>query len=154
MSPCSYRIRVIFVRPWKKVSVTVFNLFYQPEVKKIITWACFSARLFTVPYFSLRSSRSSALRYGWPSGFQCPEPRLTKKAARIDKRPILRILRKNRGLLTVYYAAKENPKKKASFDCPIDSPLAIVNRYGKWLFSNVFSAGNVLRVQLAFKSVR
>ena len=98
MSPCSYRIGVIFVWPWKKVSVTVCYLFYQAEVKKIITWACFSAKLFTVPYSSLRSSRSSALRYGWPSGFQCPESSLTKKAARTDKRSILRILRKSRGL--------------------------------------------------------
>ena len=67
MSPCSYRIREIFVWPWKKVSVTVCYLFFRPEVKKIITWACFSARLFTFPYFSVRSSRSNALRYGWPS---------------------------------------------------------------------------------------
>ena len=55
-----------------------------------------------------------------------------KKAARTDKRSILTILRKHRGLLTVYYATKENPKKKkASFDCPIDSPLAIVTWYEK-----------------------
>ena len=51
----------------KNVSVTVCYLFFRPEVKKIITWACFPARLFKIPYFSVRSSRSSALRYGWPS---------------------------------------------------------------------------------------
>ena len=37
--------------PWKKVCVTVCYLFFRPEVKKIITWACFPARLFTIPYF-------------------------------------------------------------------------------------------------------
>ena len=73
---------------------------------------------------------------------------MPRKAARTDKRSILTILRKNIGLWTVYYATKQN-KKKASFDCPIDSPLAIVNSYGKLLFSNLYSAGNLLRVQLA-----
>ena len=107
-----------------------------------------SARLFIVHYFSVRSSRLSTLRYGWRSGFQCPESSLTKKAARTEKRSILTILRKNMGRWTVYYATKQN-KKKASFDCAIDGPLAIVNSYGKLLFSNLYSAGNLLRVQLA-----
>ena len=91
----------------------------------------FPARLFTAGYFSVRSSRSSALRYGWPSGFQCPESK-PNQTGRNEKRSILTILRKHRGLLTVYYATKENrKKKKASFDCPIDSPLTIVTRYEK-----------------------
>ena len=65
-------------------------------------------------------------------GFSVPNQSLIKKAARTEKRLILAILRKHRGLLTVYYATKENPKKKkASFDCPIDIPLAMVNRYEK-----------------------
>ena len=113
----------------KEVSLTVCYLFYRPEVKKIMS--LFPARLFTAGYFSVRSSRSSALRYGWPSGFQCPESK-PNQTGRTEKRSILTILRKHRGLLTVYYATKENPKKKkASFDCPIDTPLAIVNRYEK-----------------------
>ena len=62
-------------------------------------------------------------------GFQCPESkpnqkdRLYRKALDPD------------GLTETYYATKENPKKKkASFDCPIDTPPAIVNRYEKITF--------------------
>ena len=89
-----------------------------------------SFRLFAVPYFSVRSSRSSAVRCGWPSctegtgmGFYCPPP-----LRRFDAHPqtdlehfkpswppitqtrsIWTILRRKRGLglLTVYKLACE-----------------------------------------------
>ena len=85
-------------------------------------------------------------------GCSVPNQSLTKKAARTEKRSILTILRKHRGLFTVYYATKTLKRKKASFDCPIDSPLAMVKGMKKIIFNNLFSAGNVLRVQLAFES--
>ena len=61
-------------------------------------------KLFTVPYFSVRSSRSSYLPHGRPSN---PDARPlgtceTQTAARTGKLSILTILRKIGGLWTVY----------------------------------------------------
>ena len=79
---------------------------------------------------------------------------VTKKAARTEKRWILTILRKHRGLFTVYYATKENPKRKRhpsivqpTTHLPLSTGMKIL------LFSNL-EFENVLRVQLAFESVR
>ena len=48
------------------------TVFHRPTVNDIraIIQAKHYMSLFTVPCFSVRSSRSSALRYGWPSWFQ------------------------------------------------------------------------------------
>ena len=72
-------------------------------------------RLFTVLYFSMRSSRSSALRYGLPSSMSCqnylratipdvhPLGTFKNQDSRDGKtRYISTISRKNRGLWTVY----------------------------------------------------
>ena len=48
-------------------------------------------RLFTVPYFSVRSSRSKTLRSGGPSWMSVKSTDETKMAARADKRLILTI---------------------------------------------------------------
>ena len=64
-------------------------------------WVCGwnpQVRLFTVPYFSVRSSRSGTLRYGQPPWITVK----TKMANRNAKRSISTILRKNRVLWTVY----------------------------------------------------
>ena len=60
----------------------------------------------------------------------------------------------NRGPLTVYFAAKENPKKKKeSFDCA--QPSYHCQQVWKRKFlKNLIAAGNVLRLQLAFESAR
>ena len=56
----------------------------------------FTFGLFSVPYFSLRSSRSKTLRYGPPSWMSVKST--IKMAASTGKRSILTILRENRGL--------------------------------------------------------
>ena len=64
-----------------------------------------SSRLFTVLYFSVRSTRSSALRYGLlKTPTPAPSVHLKIKMAVIDckTRYIQTISRKNRGLWTVY----------------------------------------------------
>ena len=55
----------------------------------------FTFGLFTVPYVSVRLSRSKTLRYGRPSWMNVKS---TKMAARTGKRSIQTILRENRGL--------------------------------------------------------
>ena len=74
----------------------------------VSTVFCMSCRLFIVPeslIFSVISSRSSALRYEWPSWMSVKSPDAcslgkyeTEMAAHTDKRSILTILRKIKGL--------------------------------------------------------
>ena len=99
------------VRPSEKSSHWVIMLFYYTEVAclaggivvpRVLSWRRnrhakqeanpifkrLRARRFTVPYFSLRSSRSSALRYGRPSWMQRAS-NLLKRRGTIWEKPSL-----------------------------------------------------------------